>query len=208
MRTPTTEQIMRAFCAKEPARYDMKTPWVLNGYKYATNGRAAARHKADEPNSPPTSEGSRPPCGTLFVVTPQTRFVLTEPEKMPPAPKRCGWCEGTGGRECNLGHFHDCESCDGRGKADYDPNMPVLMIVKGLGLSWDLHSLLWTIGVREVWHDYQDNMKNPPPMRAAVGDIEIVAMPSLIHDGSPGNCLQEVRDRHRELLAELTKEGA
>ncbi len=32
-------------------------------------------------------------------------------------PAKCGECGGTGYQECDLGHDHDCEECDGSGDA-------------------------------------------------------------------------------------------
>jgi len=32
-------------------------------------------------------------------------------------PGKCGECHGKGYQECDLGHEHDCEECDGSGNA-------------------------------------------------------------------------------------------
>lgn len=31
------------------------------------------------------------------------------------ATKRCEKCKGTGERECDMGHEHECDGCNGRG---------------------------------------------------------------------------------------------
>ena len=34
---------------------------------------------------------------------------------------RCSHCDGQGYAECDLGHSHDCEECDGEGKTTKSP---------------------------------------------------------------------------------------
>lgn len=35
---------------------------------------------------------------------------------------RCGACDGKGYHECDMGHSHDCEYCDGEGKTIKTPD--------------------------------------------------------------------------------------
>lgn len=34
--------------------------------------------------------------------------------------KVCDYCEGRGELKCDLGHYHDCEDCDGKGSDDQE----------------------------------------------------------------------------------------
>lgn len=114
------------FCDDESIRVNMSIPWVKDGFRYATNSRIMVMQFTGEPDTP---EGEKPFPNAASV---RDSFLNVNantpwPESFPDCPTcgksgmvevfECGNCGGMGYQECNLGHEHDCDFCDGTGNA-------------------------------------------------------------------------------------------
>lgn len=129
--TVVTEDVLQRFCEQDPEHY-MSRPFVLNGRKYATDGRALVSIPCDEPDTQ-----------TIAARLNKIRQVLhldTSCETQWPYPDlSCNKCGGAGSsestkcRDCGgtgkypecfmgevtceyCGHDHECDDCDGNGK--------------------------------------------------------------------------------------------
>lgn len=95
------------FCDPDTSsRYALDQPWVVDGWRYATDGRIMVRIPATgEPDSPkPPDEKKRPKDVASIVES------LTGDNWQPwPAIKPCRICDGKGK------HLEDCENCEGTG---------------------------------------------------------------------------------------------
>lgn len=109
------------------SKYATDKPWIFDGHIYATNGRVAVRM----PVSGHNNEGVFPPVKDLDWTT--TRFSEESFFAPNPGPAivnpvcveckgkgkvetiTCPDCKGDGTQECDLGHEHDCENCEGIG---------------------------------------------------------------------------------------------
>ena len=127
----TLHPIFRECVEPESIRYAFQFPFVQAGKVYATDGRIAARCDATEGRiaAEVKAEGRVPSMAGLF---PEMTGYLAESISVPTTPElatcrecngtmvqvefECGPCKGAGFVECNLGHDHDCESCNGVGK--------------------------------------------------------------------------------------------
>ena len=123
----TTENTIDLSIFCEPQQPRLATPWVVDGWLYATNCCIAARVPTTEANSPSLERGKRPDLPVLFRV-----FVATvsEWQAFPHVEQckrcngkgtafgRCSYCKGTGEHECECGHSHECPDCGGEGELD------------------------------------------------------------------------------------------
>ena len=112
------------FCEKEPCRYGINEPFVVGGFRYATDGKLAVRVPADgEPDADYKIKLPRK-IGELFKPA-AVEWLLW------PAVEVCGncngsgvvlgdcdMCSGTGDHECSCGDKHECGYCEGDGKVD------------------------------------------------------------------------------------------
>jgi hypothetical protein len=116
-------------CAKNNtvvAKFRADVPWIKDGYLYATNGHVAVRTPMPLMNS----TGDFPPASTLNWNA--SDYLDEAIELSEPGPlldrSKCKACDGKGNVdkkvctsceggeiECNLGHYHECEECNGDG---------------------------------------------------------------------------------------------
>ncbi len=112
------------FC--DPARPHIAQPFTIGEYTYATNGRVAVR----VPKIEEVPENPKAPKTIPRLVENAAAFNgETFPMPLLPPPdletckhcegfgrfNTCPQCDGSGDVECNLGHYHKCELCDGDG---------------------------------------------------------------------------------------------
>lgn len=103
---------------KENVRYAIAHPWVSGGYRYATDGRIIVRQRTDEPDSPEADGIKYPPAKNLGW---DRAKYAADPLTLPDIPdedivKECPRCAGMGRRDCDMGHDHECDSCEGEGE--------------------------------------------------------------------------------------------
>ena len=118
---------MLQFCDQYAER--MMTPFVIGGKLYATDARIAVEVDATgEPDTPTTGNNRTDPPNVQKVF--ETTWDGTEVFKPWPAEAPiigeidcpqcenivCKDCDGEGILECDMGHDHDCETCDGYGE--------------------------------------------------------------------------------------------
>lgn len=117
------------FCDPDTSsRYALDQPWVVDGWRYATDGKVLVRVPATgEPDTPPHPEGKRRPGKVHEIVPPVDGKWLPWPEiasceKCEGSLKiECESCCGDGQCEnCKCGQCHNCGKCDGIGKVDCD----------------------------------------------------------------------------------------
>jgi len=93
---------LTVFCDPTNGRYDLSTPWVYKGWRYATDGRICVREPA--PGEPDTGEfrtpststfspGKRPRAQEYFAKFSNRGFTKEWPEA------DCGWCPRCGQNE-------------------------------------------------------------------------------------------------------------
>lgn len=98
-----------AFCEKEgSSRLDMSTPFVLNGWRYATDARVAIRIPCGEPNTE-AKEKRFPPIEQLFANFPEDGFEPWPEVDVFNAMGDCPECD------CGLVNSVECRKCLGRG---------------------------------------------------------------------------------------------
>lgn len=119
-------ETLKTFCASpksDPLRLKLRAPFSIGAWTYATDGRAAVRvpRMADVP------EMQEPVVGveSLFSNFPVDGFQSVDIELPPPLFQDCTACSGKGRKteceacggegelECDFGHVHECEECDG-----------------------------------------------------------------------------------------------
>lgn len=140
------------------ARYGTHLPFVQDGYVVATNGRILVRTPATMPLLPAwtevateTVEGRRrvPRCAAVWPTPDRlaevAAIMLGDLAKIP-ATAPCDRCGGKGYRECDIGHEHDCDSCDGAGHQ----KVQVPVDVGRLKFRSDFLRILVRAGVREI----------------------------------------------------------
>lgn len=124
--------IFRDCCGTENSRYDLSTPWVHDGFVYATDGRIIVCSPA---NPEVISAFSAVPVGSRRLKDPASVYgisgFLPEPLTLPDrqsfdpcdqcdgtglvTERTCLACGGSGIEECNLEYDHDCRVCEGLG---------------------------------------------------------------------------------------------
>lgn len=113
---------LQKFCSvKDDSRYFLHAPFSRGKYTYATNGhivvRVARRDDVPEVDLAPKPE-------SLFKEKPRGKFIPV-PKCSAVSDLDCKKCEGTGARECNMGHDHECDKCEGTGKTTNHESMKV-----------------------------------------------------------------------------------
>lgn len=132
MESTTNAVSIAAFTAAGSlGRYYLDREWIRAGWRYATDGRCAARIPADgEPDTP--DEGPQamfPNAGSFFADHDFAGCVTPLPASSGETVGRpcdeehrivdeCGECGGRGEHECDCGDVHDCAACGGSGKTD------------------------------------------------------------------------------------------
>lgn len=137
----TTDIDWAQFCKLDSHRFAIGEPCVRDGNRYATDTRVLIAVPTDEPATDMTGRGRFPK--TEFILD-QMRYVETWqtwpgvfecsacgghpniqhaggvcPKCNGKEAKKCLTCHGDGIVECNLGHEHDCDDCDGEGEKDW-----------------------------------------------------------------------------------------
>lgn len=114
----------------EEMRYALKAPFVRGGFVYATDGRICVRAKSDAPDT----EGQFPDTAGLGWNR-DTSVVIALPEQLPEQPvNKCTGCKGNGFVQCDFGHEHSCEDCDGKGNVR--PTVRVKVGESDINLRW------------------------------------------------------------------------
>ena len=110
---------LRRICDPESIR-SLGSPWVVGGWKCATNGFVAMR----VPTTEADSEGDYLPIAKLFAA--HTFDDCTTPWPTLPCDAECSACYGTGKqpRECSRCLGMGCKSCSERGKRVYSKSPP------------------------------------------------------------------------------------
>lgn len=128
---------LQQFCDVESGRYAIDAPFTVDGVTYATNSRILVWVETGDADTA-VPEGKR-----------RLNVAAIVPEKWPttgwePWPewngestmRECGChngkvdqsecltCNGTGELECDLGHEHECDDCDGEGVVGSGRNCP------------------------------------------------------------------------------------
>ena len=110
------------------SRYDLSTPWVYEGWRYATDGRICVREPAPgEPSAPDvrafgSNKGKRPRAHDYFAAFPKNGFTGDWPAAEY-GEEPCTACGGEDKCECSgCGALHECEKCHGR-KREYKASM-------------------------------------------------------------------------------------
>jgi hypothetical protein len=101
------------FCSVDETRMAINTPFVLNGWKYATDGRVCVRIKTYEPDDS-NEPYKRPKASDLFKgfnVGGLESFEI--PDLKGVEMLECDECNGAGSVTCNYGHEHECDMCEG-----------------------------------------------------------------------------------------------
>ena len=157
------------FCGTTHAGYNTEEPFVVNGYKYATNGWICVRIPTDEPPKPLAGRERYLSVESIFTEPcEESEFFLLErdPEtKSVPTSCdceiECPQCKGEGSQECPECYSTvACDQCDGDGLV-FDPQCPdcqgsgkAVMIYRRLGLGWipQWHfDLLLTLDISSIW---------------------------------------------------------
>jgi len=125
----STEIDLTQWCQDyESSRFAMDKPCVRNGFKYATDSRAVIRVPTDEPDTD-TGDKKFPDAAAIYDKYESIVCDQIWPESFPDCPTcgqsgyethyECIVCHGEGTQECDLGHDHECEECDGEGCTPY-----------------------------------------------------------------------------------------
>lgn len=88
--------------------------WITNGYAAAFVGDAAASAKEAREGSAEKLELMR--AAERIPVVEDIDFRIPFRASTNSQRPKCETCSGTGSRECDLGHDHDCDKCDGDGR--------------------------------------------------------------------------------------------
>jgi hypothetical protein len=115
---------LQDFCSDE-TRMAICTPFVRDGWKYATDGRICVRILTTEPDDS-NEPYKRPDASALF-----KGFNVDglEPFEIPTIKGvkiiECDSCNGDGYAICDMGHEHECNDCDGDGHYEEWPKNEV-----------------------------------------------------------------------------------
>ena len=117
---------LQKFCESDQCRPYLSHPFSLGEFTYATDGRVAVRISRIE-----TVEENEQAPDTILKVFSDNLRALDQSISVPKPPQvdevrckacrttgkvtLCQTCAGEGYQECDLGHEHDCEDCDGNG---------------------------------------------------------------------------------------------
>jgi hypothetical protein len=150
---------LKKFCADRDIRAYLNTPFSLGEWTYACDGHicirtprvdAVAEVELPKKTLKSLSEVFAKEFGDWVPVP----VVTIRPDVV------CNTCHGTLEVECDLGHMHDCEGCDGTGKqSDYtmDHNTMIgdtcfadkyLALIQGWEISVDPGDVMAAAGIR------------------------------------------------------------
>jgi hypothetical protein len=127
METQTQTIDLKPFCDPDPdSRYGLDEPWVVDGWRVATDGKVIVRVPATgEQDSPARDDGKRRPKQIRDILPPLN---AAESDWQPwPSISPCANCMGVGKDtcetcngsgtcdHCRCRNEHDCGDCDGEG---------------------------------------------------------------------------------------------
>lgn len=118
-------EILDQFVAKNDIREFLRTPFNGKAFTYATNGAMAVRMPRIE--GFPDNDKIPDSLDRYFERTAKQEFVKLEsiPDVAHQECEFCGGsgrmticseCNGDGDVECDLGHYHECRACNGKGR--------------------------------------------------------------------------------------------
>lgn len=116
---------LQDFCSVDETRMGINTPFVRDGWKYATDGRICVRIPTNEPDDS-NEPHKRPDAAAIFQgfdVTGLVPFVI--PELQGVKDKKCPSCNGYGHSTCDHGHQHECDDCDETGVIEEWPKADI-----------------------------------------------------------------------------------
>jgi hypothetical protein len=120
------EKLLKLFCRLNNQRYTLERPFVIRGWKYATNGHIAIRMPTAEADSPPAG-ANRPFPGVagLFDAFPASECDTPWPsDALSPEVQRCEVCDGLGAIGCP--NCNDaCPVCEGHGEVIGEQNRTI-----------------------------------------------------------------------------------
>jgi hypothetical protein len=113
------------FCYPDESYHDIHKPWLSDGVVYATDGKICVAVKPERTTT--EYQVAPPPGGKKFrdvkhLFDFRRSFVDVPCGVIPDCEKcknkyvvnaKCVWCRGFGLAECNMGHEHECDQCDG-----------------------------------------------------------------------------------------------
>jgi hypothetical protein len=114
-----TLEDLKPFCSKDESRISINTPFIQDGFTYATDGRMLLRVRSALECAPPI--GNPPKIGPYFQFPPEDAKPLAfDFSKLGDQPGLvdCEDCGGSGYWNCSHCGTRDveCENCDGAGK--------------------------------------------------------------------------------------------
>lgn len=116
---------LQPFCSVDETRMAICTPFVFNGWKYATDGRICVRIQTDEPDDS-NEPCKRPNAAMLFKgfnVDGLEAFEIPTLDGVKLI--KCEGCGGAGEQTCDMGHDHECPDCDGDGHYEEWPKKEI-----------------------------------------------------------------------------------
>lgn len=126
MEKKTVIELFQKFVGTSDFRVTLRKPFKQDGYFVATDGHSLISIPDDymdlefEPaiNPPNNIKGLiERDGGKDYKISSKALLEFIEKNVlMIPESQECSECDGDGYRECDLGHEHDCEICDGTGK--------------------------------------------------------------------------------------------
>lgn len=128
MEPNTIKELFKPFVGNDDRREEMNSPMKQNGYYFATDAHTLICCPVTVCPDLDFEERNKPNCmGVLTTertepIEIETNFIDSIIEQLPMTDETvielidCEYCYGSGIRECDLGHEHDCDRCDGFGK--------------------------------------------------------------------------------------------
>jgi hypothetical protein len=106
---------LKNFCATGDIRYYLNAPFSLGEWTYACNGFLAVRiPRVDTVAEVEVPKNMLKSLSELFAK--EFSDWVPVPAVTIRPDVNCEMCHGTAELECNLGHTHDCDACEGTGK--------------------------------------------------------------------------------------------
>lgn len=120
---------LQDFCSVDETRMSICTPFVFNGWKYATDGRICVRIQTNEPDDS-NEPYKRPDASALFKGFNVDGLESFEIPKLDGVKIiECERCGGTGEQTCDMGHNHECPNCDGDGHYEEWPKHEIAKFI-------------------------------------------------------------------------------
>jgi len=115
------------WCGENTGHYDLSQPFVVGGWKYATDGCALIRVPTDEPDTPESRKVPRRAGEMIEDIPRESKWPKAKYEssygECPDCEDgivgavQCSECDGEGEIHCDhCGHDATCENCDGHGR--------------------------------------------------------------------------------------------